>query len=56
MRRDLELDVVVGMNLPSREMLDGRGMHKHIVLAVVGAADRPEEPELAAEPRAVAPQ
>ena len=55
MRRDLEFDVVVGMNLPSREMLDGRGVDEDVVLAVVGAADGPEEAELAAEPRAVAP-
>ena len=55
MRRDLELDVVVGMNLPAREVLDGCRVDEDIVLAVVGAADRPEEAELAAEPRAVAP-
>ena len=55
MRRDLELDVVVGMHLPSREMLDGRGMHKHIILPIIRTTDRPEEAELAAEPRAVAP-
>ena len=41
MRRDLELDVVVGVDLAAREVLDGRGMHKHVVLAVVGAADGP---------------
>ena len=56
MRRDLELDVVVGVDLAAREVLDGRCMHKHVVLAVVGAADGPEEAELVVEPRAVAAQ
>ena len=54
-RRDLELDIIISMHLPAREVLDGRRVDKHIVLAVIRAADRPEEPELAAEPRAVAP-
>ena len=47
MRRDLEFDVVVGMYLPSREMLDGRGVDKHVVLPIIRSPDRPEEAELA---------
>ena len=39
MRRDLELDVVVGVDLPAREVLDGRRVDEDVVLAVVGAAD-----------------
>ena len=40
MRRDLELDVVVGVDLAAREVLDGRGVDEDVVLAVVGAADQ----------------
>ena len=55
MRRDLELDIIISMHLPAREVLDGRRVDEDVVLAVVGTADGPEEAELAAEPRAVAP-
>ena len=55
MRRDLELDVVVGVDLASREMLDGCRMDENVVLPIIRTTDRPEEAELAREPRAVAP-
>ena len=55
MRRDLELDVVVGMYLPSGEVCHGRRVDEHIVLAVIRTPDGTQEAELAAEPRAVAP-